>query len=180
MLVEMREGTARSISVAAVYDRRSTPVGGHRPPLQEMRGAAGFTLLEVMISLAIFALAAVVLGSAYVNILNGYEAAARGMQSNEDFEFARQIVLTEPDRAKLEEGGDFETSGGTQVKWSVEITSTNIADLFNVAFTCEVGDRRSTENFTVLRPTWSVDQAERQQLKEEARTRILELQGKKE
>jgi hypothetical protein len=31
----------------------------------------------------------------------------------------------------------------------------------------------------VVRPTWSIDAAERGKLKEEIKTRILELQGKK-
>ena len=42
------------------------------------RSAAGFSLLEVLVALMIFALSAIVLGSTYVNILNSYEAVARG------------------------------------------------------------------------------------------------------
>ena len=136
-------------------------------------------------ALVIFAMAAVMLGSAYVNVLNSYEVAARGTLVNEDFAFARQIVLTEADRKKLEEGGEFDTADGRHARWSVEITSTKLADLFNVAFTCELADPGRTEpqkqlqTFTVLRPTWVIDGAERTKLKEETKTRILELQGRK-
>lgn len=143
-----------------------------------------FTLVEVLVSLAIFAAAAVVLGSAYLNVLLGYEAVSRGVQIGEDFAFARQIVLTQPDREKLEQGGEFETTGGQRARWSVEITSTNVADLFEVAFTCEIAGANRTESdkvvqrFRLLRPTWSIDAAERGKLKEEAKTRIAELQGK--
>ena len=142
-----------------------------------------FTLLEVLMALVIFALAAVVLGSAYVNVLNSYEVAARGTLTSPDATFARQIVLGEPDRKKLEEGGDFDTASGQKLRWSVEITSTNIPDLFNVALTLESGDRPSSTPpqptvFTVLRPTWSIDPAERTKLKEETRKRIMEIQGK--
>ncbi|HUR58291.1 MAG TPA: prepilin-type N-terminal cleavage/methylation domain-containing protein [Opitutaceae bacterium] len=144
---------------------------------------SAFTLLEVLMALVIFALAAVVLGSAYVNVLNSYEVAARGTLTNPDATFARQIVLGEPDRKKLEEGGDFDTAGGQKLRWSVEITSTNIADLFNVALTLESGDRPGNTPptpmvFTVLRPTWSIDPAERAKLKEETKKRIMEIQGK--
>jgi hypothetical protein len=58
-------------------------------------------------------------------------------------------------------------------------------DVFNVAFTCEISDPtrpeadRKVQNFTVLRPTWSVDIAERDKLKNEVKMRIHELQGKK-
>lgn len=149
------------------------------------RRRAGFTLLEVLTALVVFALAAAVLGASYANVMNAYFVTARGMQVNEDFAFARQLVLTEADREKLEQGGEFQTAGNRQVKWSVEITSTQTADLFNVAFTCEVTDplraepAKTVQNFMLLRPTWSTDLAEQGKLKEEDKARILEIQGQK-
>ncbi len=146
--------------------------------------ARGFTLLEVLVALCIFALAAVVLGSAYLNVLNSYEVVARGTVVNEDFAFARQQVLNEPDRKKLEQGGEFETAGGRQARWSVEIESSTVADVYKVAFTCEIADParpesdKQTQTFMLLRPTWVIDPAERSKLKEESKARILELQGK--
>ena len=53
-----------------------------------------------------------------------------------------------------------------------------------MAFTCEISDParqepdRVTQSFLVMRPTWVIDAAERGKLKEDAKTRILELQGK--
>src|SRR6476646_6093133 len=91
------------------------------------RGPRGFTLLEVLVALCIFAMAAIVLGSAYLNILNSYEVLSRGMQVNEDFTFARQLVLTEPDRKKLEQGGEFDTTGNRRARWTAEIESSTIA-----------------------------------------------------
>jgi general secretion pathway protein I len=146
--------------------------------------ARGFTLLEVLVAMTIFAMAAVMLASAYLNILNSYEAVSRGVQINEDFAFARQQVLNEPDRKKVEEGGEFETAGGRRAKWTAEIESTTVADVYRVAFTCELADpsrtepERQIESFLLLRPTWVIDPAERGKLKEDAKTRILELQGK--
>jgi general secretion pathway protein I len=108
--------------------------------------------------------------------------AARGMISNEEFAHARRILLTEPDRTKLEQGGEFETADGRQLTWDVEITSSSIPDLFNVALTCEIAGSSGpqpegiTQTFVLLRPTWSIDLAERGKLLEEAKTRILEIQ----
>ena len=143
----------------------------------------GFTLLEVLVSLAIFAMAAVVLASAYLNILNGYDIAARSNGSDADVAFARSLILNEPDRKKLEQGGEFDGAEGRHVRWSVEIASTNEADLFNVTFTCEIAatsDQReaqkTVETFTLLRPTWSIDPAEHDKLREDAKTRILQIQ----
>jgi general secretion pathway protein I len=157
---------------------RATPSHPSRP--------TGFTLLEVLVSLTIFALAAVMLASSYLNVLNSYETVSRGVQINEDFAFARQQVLHEPDRKKVEEGGEFETAGGRRAKWSAEIESTSVADVYKVTFTCEVADPARTEpdrqvqSFIVLRPTWVVDPGERSKLKEDAKTRILEVQGKQQ
>jgi prepilin-type N-terminal cleavage/methylation domain-containing protein len=161
--------------------RRSKPIGS--VPAASSRG---FTLIEVLVSLCIFAMVVVVLGGAYLNVLNSYEAVARGVLVNEDFAFARQLVLQEPDRLKLEQGGEFETASNGRAQWSVEITSTTMPNVFNVAFTCEIADTTSAnpkkvvQNFTVLRPTWVTDVAERDKLKAEVKTRIYELQGRKQ
>jgi general secretion pathway protein I len=155
-----------------------------RPDLAAPSPTRGFTLLEVLVAMTIFAMAAVMLGAAYLNVLNSYEAVSRGVQINEDFAFARQQVLSEPDRKKVEEGGEFETAGGRRAKWQAEIESTGVADVFRVTFSCELADptrtepERQTHNFLLLRPTWVTDPAERSKLKEDAKTRILELQGK--
>ena len=136
-------------------------------------------------AIAIFALSAVVLASAYVNVLNGYVIVERTAQASADLSFARSIVLTEPDRKKLEQGGEFETTDNHHARWEVEILATKTADLFSVNFTCTVGnegdpDRQQTkQTFMLLRPTWSIDAGERSKLREDAKTRITEMQGTK-
>lgn len=151
---------------------------------RSFRARLAFTLMEILVALAIFALGAIVLGAAYVNVLNGYAIVARANQSNEDLAFARAQLLAEPDRKLVEEGGDFESTGGRRVKWSATIASTTINDLFTVTFVCEVSDPANsdpetiTQTFTLLRPTWS-EPAERSQLLENVRSRIAEIQGKK-
>jgi type II secretion system protein I len=144
-----------------------------------------FTLVEVLMAIAIFALSAVVLASAYVNVLNSYALVERLSQSDADVNFARSLVLTEADRKKVEQGGEFELVDGRRAKWEAEIVSTATADLFTVNFTCTVGangDRepeKTVQTFLLLRPTWSIDAGERSKLREDAKQRILELQGKK-
>ena len=146
---------------------------------------SAFTLLEVLMALVIFAFASIVLAGTYLNVLNSYDIVAKGNAIDSDLAYARSIVLMEPDVKKLEKGGEFDTADNRHARWSVEITPTTTADLFTVNFTCELGDapagaeRKITETFTVFRPTWSIDPAERGKLKEEAKNRILELQGKK-
>ncbi len=149
------------------------------------RSAAGFSLLEVLVALMIFALSAIVLGSTYVNILNSYEAVARGNTRDEDVAFARAQLLAQPDRAKVEAGAEFDSLENRRVRWSATLASTAMPDLFTVTFLCEVTDttkggdpQKTTQTFTVLRPTWS-DAAEKTQLRQAVRDRIAELQGTK-
>jgi general secretion pathway protein I len=149
------------------------------------RPAAGFTLIEVLMALVIFAFCATILAATYLNVLNSYDIVARGNAVDTDLAYARSIVLAEPDITKLEKGGEFNTADSRQVRWSVEIVPTSVADLFTVNFTCELADsgaaetRKITENFTVLRPTWSIDPSARSKLKQDAKNRILEHQAKK-
>lgn len=147
------------------------------------RGAA-FTLLEVLVALAVFALAAVMLASAYLNVLNAYASANRTALRDDNVRFARAFLLAEPDRRKAEEGDSFEGTGGVRVAWRATIEPTSTADLFHVEFVCEVNEPNSTERrpavteqFMLLRPTWSegIDTAK---LRADAKERILELRAK--
>ncbi len=152
-------------------------------PIQLLRDRSkrAFTLVEVLAALAVFAFCAVVLASAYLNILNSYDIVERHAVTGEDVAFARQLVLTEPDREKLEEGGEFESSNGRRVHWNVQIEPTTMPDLYTVTFRCEVNDPQKTQpdkteqTFTLLRPTWATEVAERDKLREEVRLRITEL-----
>ncbi len=158
------------------------PMHSPRSFFRPFRGARAFTILEVLVALAIFAMAAIALGAAYVNVLTSYAMLNRVAERDEDVRFARTAFLAESEREKAEEGAEFESSQGRRVRWSAQIEPTNVADLFTVTFTCEVTDpadarsRVLTQTFRLLRPTWS-DAGERETLRAEARTRILEYQG---
>ena len=141
----------------------------------------GFTLLEVVVALAIFALAAVVLGSTYLNVLNAYHFANTTDTRDEEVRFARAQLMAEPDRQKAEDGGDFEASGGGRVSWRAKIEPSNTADVFEVTFTCEVAEtdakktnRPVVETFMLLRPTWSQG-LDMTKLRQQAKDRIVEL-----
>ena len=142
-------------------------------------------MIEVMVALAVFAVAAVALAAAYINVLNAYEIAGRGNVYEEDIRFARSLLLVEPDREKAEEGGDFETADGGRVRWRAEIEPTTTTDLFRVDFVCEINDSSTgptpaphRETFFLLRPTWA-EGDESTKLREDAKARILELKQKR-
>ena len=104
-------------------------------PLGRARGPRAFTLVEVLMAIMIFALSAIILASAYVNVLNSYMLVERGAQSSADLTFARSLGLTAPDRENLEEGGEFDTADSRHTKWEVELLTNTTADLFSGTFT---------------------------------------------
>jgi len=138
----------------------------------------GFTLLEVVVAIALFAISAIMLATAYVGVLNSYELATKGLQRDEDMRFARELLLQEADLETASEGGEFETPDHRKVNWSAEITPLAMPDLFRVEFICETkddkGSDRRTESFVVLRPTWS-EAGDRDKLRSDVRERIQEL-----
>lgn len=140
----------------------------------------GFTLIEVLIAIAILATAAIALGVGYVNVLNGYEIARQATISNPEMRFARAQLLSQPDVELARQGGEFDSDEGRRVRWTATIEPTELADLFTVTFECEVvgtstqTEQRSREVFRVLRPTWSVE-ADRATLRAASRDRITKI-----
>lgn len=142
----------------------------------------GFTVIEVMVAMAIFFGAVVVFAGSYLDILNAYARIENDGDYKNDVKFARAMVMAEPDLETVEKGAEFETVGGHRISWKATIEGTNVADLFAVTFECDVNSAELkeplhiTEKFRLLRPTWSKPE-DRDKLRADARTRIQELQG---
>lgn len=145
--------------------------------------ARAFTILEVLAALAIFAMAAIVMGAAYVNVLLGYAHAERATKVDADLRFAREILFRQPDLEEVEDGDEFETADGRRVIWRAIVEPTLVADLFEVEFEVEMIDGHTGESevvkerFRLLRPTWSEDD-DRDKLRLESRDEITQyLEG---
>ena len=136
-----------------------------------------FTLIEVLISLAIFALASVVLAAAYLNVLGGYQAVARRQQGEEEWKLVRSVVLSESDRQKVEAGGRLQLSDNSTMRWTATIEGTAVADLFAVTVRAEPEVSLNNENrareqkILLLRPKWS-DPVERDKLRSASQQRL--------
>lgn len=147
------------------------------------RRRRGFTLLEVLIALAIFVMAAIILAASYLNVLASYEAANRGLDRNEDVEFARMALMTEAERETVEKGGEFEGVNGRRIRWKATLEETELPDLYLVLFECEISGgelkqpERVLQQFRLLRPTWSKGD-ERDKLRAKVRDRIAEIVAK--
>jgi general secretion pathway protein I len=145
--------------------------------MKARRGARGFTFLEVIVALAIFAVTGVVLASAYLNVLGAQQAALQRDTRAADLRLVRQALCTEASLDKVTAWNDLPLPDDRTARWRATVTATNIADLFDVALEINVSgeDGRSqpavTENLRLLRPTWSVP-AESQALRGKARTNL--------
>ncbi len=146
-------------------------------------GRRGFTLIEVLVALAIFAIAAVVLGAAYVNLIQTHAALRERDGSGSDIEFARDALLIEPDLAKVERGGDVVLPDGRTGSWRATVEPTEVSDLFDVELELTApppsgsGEMvRATSKLRLLRPTWSTE-ADRKRIRDAARQRIEKERG---
>ena len=146
----------------------------------------GFTLIEVLVSLAIFALAAVSLGAAYSNIILGRIALQQDEQRLDDIARCRAALMETPGFDDVETGGEIHLPGGRTARWKGKIEATAVSDLFAVQLTCEIqavadGDygEEISETRMLLRPTWSIP-SDRQKIRDDARQRLEKERGYKE
>jgi len=121
-----------------------------------------FTIIEVLIAMAIFAMSVVVLAGGYLNVLGGYEQANRIMTSDHDLEFVRSQVMAMTDSTSNLQGS-YDSVDGVHVTWTVEDPVPNpiVPDLFTVTYTCTIDDptktatTTTTDSFWIDRPSWS-------------------------
>lgn len=139
-----------------------------------------FTLIEVLVSLAIFAIGAVVLSAAYVNVIAGYRAHDDARDHESTWQLARLVVVTESDRAKVEAGGTMNLPDQASFAWSTDIEPTTVADLFSVTLHVEVTGATpwtKEEHLLLYRPGWS-DAGDRDQLREDSRQKLAKEKGR--
>ena len=140
---------------------------------------SGFSLIEVVIALALFSIAAVVLSDTFVNTLLMRERGVSNDARNRDIQAVRMQLLLEPNREDAEDGGKYETLSNGSANWEAEIEPTNVIDLFQVNFRIEFQDPQDEqdpsyqETLYLLRPTWS-ESDERSDLLQEKKDALLD------
>ena len=133
--------------------------------------------MEVILALALFAVAVAAFSGAYVNILNAFEAVKLDQSFEQDLSLIRKQVLAIADLDELEEGGEVVTGSHGIANWTVEYEPTEVADLFQVILLVELYPSDSDETVQVeqrlflTRPTWS-EPVERETLRAETAKRL--------
>jgi prepilin-type N-terminal cleavage/methylation domain-containing protein len=132
------------------------------------------SLIEVLVALAIFALAAVGLSAAYGNILLARAAMERLDQDDESMRLARAAVLAPEALANktVRQAGErlsgrVTLSDGTLAEWEAELSSATVDALFLVTLTVR-RDGETTErmqSFNLYRPAWAASPDRQARLK---------------
>ncbi len=140
-----------------------------------------FTLIEVLVSLAIFALAAVSLGAAYSNVLLSRQTLRVDEQAIEDRARVLGAMLEAPNYDDVLTGGEINLPDDRTARWKGEIEATPVSDLFRVKIEAEMeGSDGETVEWTeerlVLRPTWSVP-GDKAKILADARVRLERERG---
>lgn len=143
---------------------------------------SAFTLLEVILAMAIFFMAVVVVVSAYLNTLRVMASVQVNQSLEQDMSIIREHALLVADVEEVEKGGEVVTGEHGLATWQIEYEPTEIADLFLVTLRVELdpideenGIREAEQNFYLMRPTWS-DPLDRDELRARSRERLVERQ----
>lgn len=137
------------------------PSGGLRRTCRLEQGSIAFTLIEVLIALAIFAMAGLYLMSTFVNAVTARERSVSDDALHADIQAVRMQLLLEPNLEDAEDGGEYPTLHHGEARWQAVIEPTNIVDLFDVELSIEFSEpakgRPSSykERLYLLRPSWS-------------------------
>ncbi|MFP6886577.1 MAG: type II secretion system protein [Opitutales bacterium] len=152
----------------------------------EKRHARGYLLIEVLVALALFGMAAVYL-------VDGAFVAARfarqmkdTREMEQDLRWVRSQIFAEPDYEKISDGDEIETLTLGEVRWETQVELSPVVDVYKVILTLEYdgseemgiesGERESV--MYLLRPTWSKHgdfATDRARLLQDKRDKIREI-----
>lgn len=143
-------------------------------------GRGAFSLIEVVIAVAIFAMAASVLLSAFTNALLARERSVSNDLLNADIRAVRMQLLLEANIEDAEDGDIYETLSSGLATWEARIEPTNVVDLFRVDLRIDFTEPPEDlpplyeETLYLLRPTWS-ESDERSDLLQDKREALEDM-----
>ena len=138
-----------------------------------------FSLIEVVIALAVFGLASTVLMSSFVDALLSRNGTSNKSLIDNDIRAVRMQLLLEPNIEAAEDGNEYDSLSSGEASWTATINPTNLVDLFKVDFSIKFSDppEGQSESYReilyLLRPTWS-EKDERDELLQDKRKKLLE------
>jgi type II secretory pathway pseudopilin PulG len=140
------------------------------------RNRTGFSLVEVVIAIALAGTAFIVLTETFFNVLLTLDKLEAETDFEKDVRFVRREVIQIADRDELEQGGEITTLDLGKAEWDAEIEETETVDLFKLRLSIDFENPAGEpveyrEILYLLRPTWS-DPIESSAILSEVRDRI--------
>ena len=153
-----------------------------KPGRANARGRArAFTLVEVLVALAIVCGAGLVLATAFANVMRDYDAVFHRASHASDLTLVHAALYATVDPAVAQTWNDLALPDSRKARWRATITPGQIADLFAVDCDIEITDPgsgdtfKTTEHLMLLRPTWS-QPADRETLRAASRDKLAQRQ----
>ncbi|HVU17473.1 MAG TPA: type II secretion system protein [Candidatus Didemnitutus sp.] len=149
--------------------------------MKKHRVRSAFTLIEVLVALAILSASALVLAMAYSNVIRDYAAVFNRKDHAGDLQMIRGAVEATADLTTAQDWNDIVLPDNRKGRWRVSVTPGQIADLFAVDCQIEITGGPGEDNFNVtdhmmlLRPTWS-QPADRETLRAASRDKLAQRQ----
>lgn len=149
---------------------------------KQVKQRQGFSLIEVLIALALFAICSNLIASAFINALLARERDPSSTYQDIAINTVRRQLLLEKNIDDAEEGGTLTLLEKGEASWTTEIYPTDIIDLFECRFDIEFFESDNpnqdtySETLYLLRPTWS-ESDERSSLLQEKKDALLDLRS---
>lgn len=115
----------------------------------------GFSLLEALVGLGLFAIAVMVMTQSVTNGLLGIEAMNRRGSMNYDESVIQKQFLEIKEKPKFLEGGSVATPFQGEVSWSAELEDTAVANLMKATVTLKWPEEKETIHiYYLFRKKW--------------------------
>ena len=131
--------------------------------MRRQRGA--FSLIEVLVALAIFTLAVAVMAQGVNNAMHAIDVVKSETERDQSFRFASRQILKIEDRNEVEDGGAFSLANDGKVLWQAVLEETEILDLFKLEVTMSLEgveglseEEEYLEAVYIWRPEWSISE----------------------
>jgi prepilin-type N-terminal cleavage/methylation domain-containing protein len=117
---------------------------------------SGFTLIEVAVALAIFAISVIVLSQSFLNTMTGQALLSQPNNWAIDFHTLKRVVISRTTADQLKGGGDFTSINGDKIRWDGSATLLKVKHLYRIEASCRWPDNRRRKCiFHLFNPSWS-------------------------
>ena len=143
------------------------------------KSRAGFSLVESILALFLFSLAAYVIGTACYNCVYPLDIKDKDAESDVVIDLAVKAILNVSDYDSLDDGVDVDTPDGDTLKAYAEAEPTQILDLFRVEVTVTGKGVDKSATLFVSRKNWYQHTGDRDDLKQDRQDYLEDLRSKR-